>query len=312
MKKVLRVKEANRYFFTQNPTAPPYYFPEKSVEELIKNDANDEDDDNRSRERQVSPATQAKIDSKLLFMDNIVPIPCDPAILKKALEDRRKREGRDKNDMMKSSAALIRREKEQKIARKLKKTKEIHTIAADYCQSRKGDNSIVALALIDNQVLIYQVKQSGVKISMVESFSFYAKFQKQACIASLCLDHYVTDGRPIIVLGSQHGDIAIYYIDHVNSQGKVCQKLIEQFNFFERGVNKLNTDSEDDKDDGDDSLTLDRASTGQKSFVFRLGDSDAGQPKGKEPRVSIKQKLNENHIGINEGGRLSISGNVKD
>ena len=31
MKKVLRVKEANRFFFTQNPLSPPYYYPEDNV-----------------------------------------------------------------------------------------------------------------------------------------------------------------------------------------------------------------------------------------------------------------------------------------
>ena len=103
---------------------------------------------------------------------------------------------------------------------------------------------------------------------MVELFSFYAKFPKQACISSLCLDHYVTDSRPIICVGSQHGDIAIYYVDHVNSQGKVCQKLITQFNFFERGVNKINTDSENE-DYNDSVMNDDKVQ--HKSFVFKVG-----------------------------------------
>lgn len=33
MQRVLRIKEANRFFFTQNPLSPPYYYPEKEDHE---------------------------------------------------------------------------------------------------------------------------------------------------------------------------------------------------------------------------------------------------------------------------------------
>ena len=57
---------------------------------------------------------------------------------------------------------------------------------------------------------------------MVEQFSFYVRFPGKAPISALCLDHYVTDQRPIICLGSQDGDIAIYYLDKLNPEtGKV-------------------------------------------------------------------------------------------
>ena len=39
-------------------------------------------------------------------------------------------------------------------------------------------------------------------------------------------------------LGSQNGDIAIYYLDNRDSKGNLCQSLIEQFNFIERGPSK--------------------------------------------------------------------------
>jgi len=42
--------------------------------------------------------------------------------------------------------------------KKIKTTKEIYTVAADFCQSKNGDKSLVALALIDQQILIYQLK----------------------------------------------------------------------------------------------------------------------------------------------------------
>ena len=60
----------------------------------------------------------------------------------------------------------------------------------------------VALALIDQQILVYQVKQSGAKVTMVESFSFFVKFPDKAAVSALCLDHYVTNSRPIVCIGS--------------------------------------------------------------------------------------------------------------
>jgi len=84
---------------------------------------------------------------------------------------------------------------------------------------------------------------------MVEQFSFFARFPGKAAVSALCLDHYVTDSRPIICLGSQLGDVAVYYLDHVKNiaSGTVGPKLIIQFNFFDRGVNKAQSESEDEE-----------------------------------------------------------------
>ena len=88
---------------------------------------------------------------------------------------------------------------------------------------------------------------------MVEQFSFYVKFPGKAAVSALTLSHYVTDGRPIVCLGSQLGDVAIYYIDHIDKKGKVCQKQIEMFNFFERGQ-KVEEESDGGKDSDDESI----------------------------------------------------------
>ena len=102
---------------------------------------------------------------------------------------------------------------------------------------------------------------------MVELFSFYVKFASKAAVSTLCLDHYVTDGRPIICLGSQIGDISIYYIDAVSkATGKMGPKLIVSFNFFERGVKKIVSESEDDNRSDDDDSLLDRHAS-QKPFI---------------------------------------------
>ena len=104
--------------------------------------------------------------------------------------------------------------------------------------------------------MVYEVKQSGVKIRMKESLSFYCRFPGKAPISALCLDHYVTNERPIICLGSQMGDIAIYYVDHVSQQGKLGPKLILQFNFFERGPSKVLRDGSDEEGGADEEDSL--------------------------------------------------------
>lgn len=211
--------------------SPPYYYPEKNLGDengtATTNDSSPPVEGDDGENKSVSPRTQARIDHNMLFSDEIVPVPCEPARIKRALEERRKLDKRTKEDIEKSQAALLRREKEQKINRKIKTTKEIYTVAADFYLSPNGEKALVALALIDQQVLIYQVKQSGVKVSLVEQFSFYVKFPGKAAVSALSLDHYVTNQRPIVCLGSQLGDIAIYYVDHVNSKGQVCQKLVD-------------------------------------------------------------------------------------
>ena len=132
---------------------------------------------------------------------------------------------------------------------------------------------------------------------MVEAFSFYAKFPGKAAVSSLCLDHYVTDGRPIICIGSQLGDILIYYLDHVNSSGKVCQKLIISFNFFERGINKVASASGSDDDD-DDSLLNSRSNT--KTFLVKVG-SDATKTPSDQKHYRMKNSHNMNSRSDSEG-----------
>ena len=122
---------------------------------------------------------------------------------------------------------------------------------------------------------------------MVEQFSFYVRFPGKAPISALCLDHYVTDQRPIICLGSQDGDIAIYYLDKLNPEtGKVGPELIEKFNFFERGVDKdaHGSDSEDDRD-GLDSLLDSRSSV--KPFVKKVGSTPSETQKHRLHKQTI-------------------------
>ena len=80
--------------------------------------------------------------------------------------------------------------------------KEVYTVAVDYIEGDDGIESIVGLALIDRQILVYILKQSGGKVSLEESFSFYCKFPSGATVSSLCLDRYVTNNRPMACVGS--------------------------------------------------------------------------------------------------------------
>jgi hypothetical protein len=50
--------------------------------------------------------------------------------------------------------------------------KAVYTVATDFNE----ELGLTALALIDKEVRIYHVKQSGAKIQLSPAFSFYAKF----------------------------------------------------------------------------------------------------------------------------------------
>lgn len=133
---------------------------------------------------------------------------------------------------------------------------------------------------------------------MVETFSFYVKFPSKAAVSALTLNHYVTDGRPIVCIGSQLGDIAIYYIDHMNPKGIVCQKQIEMFNFFERG-SKIEVVSENEENSGTTNIL--RRSPEDESVMERQTTEPRGKPFIHEFMTgSEKTHITEARIGGNK------------
>jgi hypothetical protein len=62
----------------------------------------------------------------------------------------------------------------------------------------------------------------------------------------------------------------------VNQQGKVCQKQIDMFNFFERGVSNLVLDNDEDEEEEDEDSMLDRNFSGstKNSFVHKFGATE--------------------------------------
>jgi hypothetical protein len=91
----------------------------------------------------------------------------------------------------------------------IQSTKAVHALAADYNE----ELGLLAVALIDREVKVYFSKQSGAKITLKELYSFYVKFPNGEAVSCVHIDKYVTNGRPILSLGSLNGDIALYYID---------------------------------------------------------------------------------------------------
>lgn len=55
---------------------------------------------------------------------------------------------------------------------KQKTTKAVHVTACNFNEKM----GLLAMALIDREIKIYHIKQSGTKISLVESFSFKVHF----------------------------------------------------------------------------------------------------------------------------------------
>jgi hypothetical protein len=89
MKRVLAVKEANQFFFTQNPLEPPYYYPDTRIQEgddqnkSAAGSTKESSSPNDENNKEITPRTQAKIDHRLLFGDNdTVPVPCEPGFIR--------------------------------------------------------------------------------------------------------------------------------------------------------------------------------------------------------------------------------------
>lgn len=72
MKRVMRVKETNRYFFTQNPNQPAYFYPEKShMDErtMAATKENDQEVAKQCSSGLSTTASEAVRDYNLLFGD---------------------------------------------------------------------------------------------------------------------------------------------------------------------------------------------------------------------------------------------------
>lgn len=79
-------------------------------------------------------------------------MPCEPGQIKKALDERKARDMMMKGGKDDEPQFLYKRRTDitSNPTKKIKTTKEIYTVAADFCQSKNGDKSLVALALIDD------------------------------------------------------------------------------------------------------------------------------------------------------------------
>jgi len=84
-------------------------------------------------------------------------------------------------------------------------TKSVYTLCATFNE----ELHLLALSLIDKEIKVYRVKQNGSKVSFVEHFSFHARYTT-TCI---CIERCVANSRPILCMGSEGGEVQIYYLD---------------------------------------------------------------------------------------------------
>lgn len=104
------------------------------------------------------------------------------------------------------------------------------------CAAYNEELGLLALSLIDKEIQIYRIKQNGSKVQFVPHSSFDAKYYTTCMYMERC----VADSRPILCMGSNTGEIQIYYLhepatDQKKSQdGKVRAKQHKSspFNFF--------------------------------------------------------------------------------
>jgi hypothetical protein len=138
--------------------------------------------------------------------------------------------------------------KDQQRKTTVKTTKAVHVTACDY----NAKIGLLALALIDKEVKIYKVSHQSTKSLLVEHFSFFTQFPSGAATCCLHIDNYVTNGRPIICLGSNQGDLAVYYLDDVREkrEARGAPSLLTRFHFNEKGV-KHEKPADDHQNEGE-------------------------------------------------------------
>ena len=74
--------------------------------------------------------------SQLYGMDTNTKVDCEPGMIKKAIEERRQRDIAN-NEVI--TYVKVKDSSKNYQNRKLKDTKEIYTVSADFCQSKSGD-----------------------------------------------------------------------------------------------------------------------------------------------------------------------------
>ncbi|MFO0118330.1 MAG: hypothetical protein ACK521_12225 [bacterium] len=79
-------------------------------------------------------------------------------------------------------------------------------------------------------------------------FSFRANIPNGATISTINIEKYVTNGKPILILGTFQGDVLIYWLnidpefENLTDKQKLEQrkepKLFKKFNFFDKNLPK--------------------------------------------------------------------------
>lgn len=169
-------------------------------------------------------------------------------MISKRVEQLRKEEKarQDADDQFKQKKKESTSHEQNAHARKLKQrqTKSVYCMCAAYNE----ELGLLALSLIDKEIQIYRIKQNGSKVHFVPHSSFDAKYYTTCMFMERC----VANSRPILCMGSNTGEIQIYYLnEHTTDQkksqdGKVRAKQHKNspFNFFKcpaRHANEANT-----------------------------------------------------------------------
>jgi len=156
----------------------------------------------------------------------------------------KKKSGNDQGADGKSKKSIYEEKRKKKDKHDFK---AVYAVAADF----NSELGLLAIALIDREIKLYKIKQNGTKIRLEEHFSFQVKFPSHAPVTALHIEKYVTNGRPIICLGSQLSEIMIYYLDGEDEKEKPRPYPLRQFKFFERGESRTQNDTGYEESDGE-------------------------------------------------------------
>lgn len=236
------LQETNKYFYRPNDPSPTkiatYQYHKRQLEKKGIDTTNEMEVKKQLMKMNITPDEvivshiTGRVPPSKANSNNY----CTPEMISKRVEKLKAQEKakQEAEDMYISKKKDISSYEQNAHARKLRQrpTKSVYCMCAAYNE----ELGLLALSLIDKEIQIYRIKQNGSKVQFVPHSSFDAKYYTTCMYMERC----VANSRPILCMGSNTGEIQIYYLNEYSADqkkfpdGKVKAKQhkCSPFNFF--------------------------------------------------------------------------------
>lgn len=217
------LEETNKYFYRPNDPSPTriatYQYHKSCLEKKGVDTTNEMEVKKQLLKMNITPdeVIVSHITGRIPPSKASSKNYCTPEEISKRVEKLRKEEKArlEAEDQYRQRRKESTSHEQNAHARKLKQrqTKSVYCMCAAYNE----ELGLLALSLIDKEIQIYRIKQNGSKVVFVPHSSFDAKYYTTCMFMERC----VANSRPILCMGSNTGDIQIYYLnEHAADQKK--------------------------------------------------------------------------------------------